>query len=55
VGEVLASSALIKEIKKTYAMGSVVLSVSTLTGHEVATRLLKSDVNAIFFFPYDLV
>jgi 3-deoxy-D-manno-octulosonic-acid transferase len=55
VGEVLACSSLIKQIKKIYATGPVVLSVSTLTGHEVATRLLKSDVDAIFFFPYDLV
>lgn len=55
VGEVLASSSLIKQIKKICARRPVVLSVSTLTGHEVAKRLLKSDVDAIFFFPYDLV
>ncbi|MGD8512941.1 MAG: 3-deoxy-D-manno-octulosonic acid transferase [Deltaproteobacteria bacterium] len=55
VGEVLASSSLIKQIKKTYAQRPVVLSVSTLTGHEVAKQRLKGDVDAIFFFPYDLL
>jgi len=55
VGEVLACSSLIKQIKKTYAERPVVLSVSTLTGHEVAEQRLKSDVDAIFFSPYDLL
>lgn len=55
VGEVLASCSLIKQIKKTYAQRPVVLSVSTLTGHEVAKQLLRSDVDAIFFSPYDLI
>jgi 3-deoxy-D-manno-octulosonic-acid transferase len=55
VGEVLACSSLIRQIKRTYAQRPVVLSVSTLTGHEIAKQRLKSDVDAIFFFPYDLL
>lgn len=54
VGEVLATSALIKKLRETYAQRPVVLSVSTLTGHEVAEQGLKDQVDGLFFFPYDL-
>lgn len=54
VGEVLAASSLIKPIKRAYAQRPVVLSVSTLTGHEVAKQGLENQVDGLFFFPYDL-
>lgn len=55
VGEVLSSAPLIKQIRDLYSKRPVVLSVSTLTGHEIAKGLLKTDVDALFFFPYDLI
>lgn len=55
VGEVLASVPLVKRLRKTYYNRPLVLSVSTLTGHEMAKKLLVSDVDSIFFFPYDFL
>ena len=55
VGEVLASAPLVKRIRKTHSHMPVVLSVSTLTGYEIAKRTLAADVDQIFYFPYDLV
>lgn len=55
VGEVLAAVPLVKKIRKTHSNRPVVLSVSTITGHEIAKKLLESHVDSIFFFPYDLV
>ena len=55
VGEVLAATPLVKEIRKTHAHWPVVVSVSTLTGYEIAKRTLEADVDQIFYFPYDLV
>lgn len=55
VGEVLASVPLIKRICRTYSDRPVVLSVSTVAGHEIATKSLESDVDSIFFFPYDVI
>ncbi|MDY6839142.1 MAG: 3-deoxy-D-manno-octulosonic acid transferase [Thermodesulfobacteriota bacterium] len=55
VGEVLASIPLVRELRKTHAHWPVVVSVSTLTGYEIAKRMLEGHVDQIFFFPYDLV
>ncbi len=55
VGEVLASVPLIEKIRLAYLNHPVVLSVSTMTGDEIARKLLGRDVDYIFFFPYDLV
>jgi 3-deoxy-D-manno-octulosonic-acid transferase len=55
VGEVLASVPLIKKIRTSHFGRPVVLSVSTMTGHEIAKKLLGRDVDYIFFFPYDLI
>lgn len=55
VGEVLASVPLVKRLRKTYYNRPLVFSVSTLTGHEMAKKLLVSDVDSIFFFPYDFL
>jgi len=52
VGEVLAAVHLAKKIGPNR---SVLLSVSTLTGHETAKRLLNGSVASIVFFPYDLI
>jgi 3-deoxy-D-manno-octulosonic-acid transferase len=55
VGEVLASVPLVKRLRKTYYNRPLVFSISTLTGHEMAKKLLVSDVDSIFFFPYDFL
>lgn len=56
VGEVLAAVPLVKKIAKIRSNRQIVLSVSTITGHGIAKRVLgRSDVDSIFFLPYDLV
>jgi len=54
VGEVVAAEPLVKEISRRYEDRMIVFSVSTKTGFEVATSLLKPHVKCIFYFPYDL-
>ena len=55
VGEVLASIPLVQELRKRCGPQSIVLSVSTIAGHEVAKKSLQPYVADIFFFPYDLI
>ncbi len=55
VGEVFASVPLIKRIRTRYSNQPVVLSVSTMTGDEIARKLLSTEVDHIFFFPYDFI
>ena len=55
VGEVIASVPLIKAMRNRYAGKPIVLSVGTLTGRDVAEKLLSETVDSIFFFPYDFV
>lgn len=55
VGEVLACVPLVKGMGTTWPHRPVVVSVSTLTGFETATRLLRADVDSIFYFPYDIL
>jgi 3-deoxy-D-manno-octulosonic-acid transferase len=55
VGEVLSAVPLIKELKSCFKHQDIVFSASTKTGFEIANKLLKENVDAIFFFPYDLL
>jgi 3-deoxy-D-manno-octulosonic-acid transferase len=53
VGETIASVPLIRALRDRHPELSIVASVSTLTGHDVARRLLSPSVDAVFFFPFD--
>lgn len=55
VGEVIASAPLLRAIRHRFAGRPVVLSVSTLTGHDVAGRVVGQTVDSIFFLPFDFV
>ncbi len=55
VGEVISSVPLVKGVKKRYRDRKIVFSVSTKTGFEIADKLLKENVNDLFFFPYDFI
>ena len=53
VGEALTARAIIPELRERYPGLRIFVSTTTLTGQQVArTRL--SDVDAVFFFPFDL-
>jgi 3-deoxy-D-manno-octulosonic-acid transferase len=53
VGEALTARALIADLRERYPGLRIFLSTTTLTGQQVArTRL--GDVDAVFFFPFDL-
>lgn len=53
VGEVIAVLPLLNKVKMVYAEYSIVLSVSTLKGYEVATQRIGDRVEAIVYYPYD--
>jgi len=55
VGEVLSAVSLARALKQKYPGRSVVFSASTLAGYETASRLLRNDLNAVCYFPYDLI
>jgi len=55
VGEVLSAVSLARALRQKYPGRPVVFSASTLTGYETASRLLQNDLNAVFYFPYDLI
>lgn len=55
VGEVLSAVPLVKELKNCFKHHDIVFSASTKTGFEIANKLLKENVDSIFFFPYDLL
>jgi 3-deoxy-D-manno-octulosonic-acid transferase len=54
VGEVLASVPLITALRLDDDDRSIVFSVSTRTGHDIAREKLGALVDAVFFFPFDL-
>ena len=54
VGEVLATFPLLDVIRNDYPDRPIVFSASTRSGHDIAQEKLKSIVDGIFFFPYDL-
>ncbi len=55
VGEVISAVPLVKELTTCLANRSLVFSAATKTGYEVANNLLRNSVDAIFFYPYDLI
>ena len=53
VGEIVATSPLVKDIKKSFPDAVVVVSVVTATGHAMARRIIP-EAEGIIFFPLDL-
>lgn len=53
VGEIVATSPLVKEIKHEFPDAVVVVSVVTATGHAMAERIIP-EAEGIIFFPLDL-
>ena len=53
VGEVLTARALIADLKRRYPQLRIFLSTTTLGGQQVARRNVQ-DVDAVFYFPFDL-
>jgi len=53
VGEIVATSPLVKEIKREFPEAVVVVSVVTATGHAMAHRIIP-EAEGIIFFPLDL-
>lgn len=52
VGEIVATSPLVKEIKREFPEAVVVVSVVTATGHAMAHRIIP-EAEGIIFFPLD--
>jgi 3-deoxy-D-manno-octulosonic-acid transferase len=53
VGEVLTARALVADLKRRYPQLRIFLSTTTLGGQQVARRNVQ-DVDAVFYFPFDL-
>ena len=53
VGEVVAVSSIIREVRKLLPDSSVVVSTGTVTGQKMARKLIK-DASAWFYFPFDV-
>jgi len=53
VGEVLTARALISDLKRRYPGFRIFLSTTTLGGQQVARRNVQ-DIDAVFYFPFDL-
>jgi 3-deoxy-D-manno-octulosonic-acid transferase len=53
VGEALTARALIPDLRSRYPDLKIFLSTTTMTGQQIARERL-SDVDAVFFFPFDL-
>ncbi len=53
VGEALTARALVPELRERHPGLRIFLSTTTLTGQQVARTRLR-DVDAVFFFPFDL-
>jgi 3-deoxy-D-manno-octulosonic-acid transferase len=54
VGEVLSAVPLVKMLNECSAAPRTVFSASTKTGFDIANRYFINDVEAVFYFPYDL-
>ena len=54
VGEVLTARALLSDLRARYPRLRTFLSTTTMTGQQVARRNLQ-DLDAVFYFPFDLV
>ncbi|MBR2215901.1 MAG: tetraacyldisaccharide 4'-kinase [Selenomonadaceae bacterium] len=53
VGEIVATSPLIKEFRKEFPQSPILVSVVTTSGYEMANRIIK-DADSIIYFPLDL-
>ena len=53
VGEIVATSPLIKEFRREFPKSPILVSVVTTSGYEMANRIIK-DADAIIYFPLDL-
>jgi len=53
VGEIVATSPIVKEIKREFPEAVVVVSVVTATGHAMAHRIIP-EAEGVIFFPLDL-
>lgn len=53
VGEVVAASPIVRELKKRYPKEMVVVSVVTATGHRMAKKIIP-EADGHIFFPFDL-
>ncbi len=53
VGEIVATSPLIKEFRKEFPKSPILVSVVTTSGYEMANRIIK-DADSIIYFPLDL-
>lgn len=53
VGEIVATSPLIKEFRREFPQSPILVSVVTTSGYEMANRIIK-DADAIIYFPLDL-
>lgn len=53
VGEVVAASPIVRELKKKYPHEMVVVSVVTATGHKMVQRIIP-EADGHIFFPFDL-
>ena len=53
VGEALTARALIADLRERYPGFRIFLSTTTLTGQQIARSRIQ-DVDAVFFFPFDL-
>lgn len=53
IGEIVATSPLIKEFRKEFPKSPILVSVVTTSGYEMANRIIK-DADAIIYFPLDL-
>lgn len=53
VGEIVAASPIVRELKRRYPHEMVVVSVVTATGHRMAQRIIP-EADGHIFFPFDL-
>ena len=53
VGEVVAASPIVRELKNRYSQEMVVVSVVTATGHRMAQKIIP-EADGHIFFPFDL-
>jgi 3-deoxy-D-manno-octulosonic-acid transferase len=53
VGETQAARPLVKGIKARFPNHSIVVSTTTSTGQRLAREIFKSDVEMVFYFPFD--
>ena len=53
VGEIVATSPLIKEFHREFPKSPILVSVVTTAGYEMANRIIK-DADAIIYFPLDI-